>query len=92
MPPSTASSSAVFGNTLPLRGRIGVTNGAGADGRPFTIPTSLISTVLGITTPAFLSAVALGYVGSAVNLAYLINAGSAYDKLATRRSLFWSTR
>jgi hypothetical protein len=42
-------SSGVFGATLPYPGRILITDAAGLNGRPFTIPTSLIPAVLGIT-------------------------------------------
>jgi hypothetical protein len=73
----------VFGSTLPMRGRIYVTNAAGVDGRPFTIPTSLVSTLLGVNPVTFLANVAAGYLGSVVNVGYFINAGAAYDKLAT---------
>ena len=51
---------------------------AGASGRPFTIPTSLISTIIGMTAaefiegvPATLAAGVLGYLTSIVNVAYM---------------------
>ncbi len=72
----------VMGDTLPYRIRILITNGAGVDGRAFTIPTSLISTVLGMPATGFFGGVALGYLASAINLAYLINVGDDYDKLS----------
>ncbi len=39
----------VFRDTIPYRVRILVSDAAGASGRPFTIPTSLISTIVGVT-------------------------------------------
>lgn len=75
--------SPVFGATLPARLRVFVTNGAGINGRAFTIPTSLLSMVLGVGTLTFLPIVTVGYLASALNVAYLINAGDAYDRLAT---------
>jgi hypothetical protein len=75
--------SGVFGDTLPYRARIVVTDAAGLDGRAFTIPTSLVSTLLGMAPGAFLIGALGGYLGSIVNLAYLVNVGSDYDTLAT---------
>jgi hypothetical protein len=82
--------SRVFGDTIPYRVRIMITDAAGEDGRPFTIPTSLISTILGMSesvfmgnAAAFLATAAGGYLGSFINLAYLINAGDAYDSLTS---------
>jgi hypothetical protein len=78
----------VMGDTLPYRIRILITNGAGVDGRAFTIPTSLISTIVGMPATGFLGGVALGYLASAINLAYLINVGDDYGKLSgTRQDL-----
>ena len=54
----------------------------GRRGRAFTIPTSLLSGLLGVSPIAFVSA-ALGYLASAINAAYLINVGVDYDALAT---------
>ena len=84
--------SAVFGSTLPYRFRILITNAAGVNGRAFTIPTSLLSGLLGVSPVAFVSA-ALGYLASAINAAYLINVGVDYDALATtqRRLLVHET-
>lgn len=80
----------VFLDTIPYKIRILITNAAGEDGRPFTIPTSLIPTILGMSQGAFslniaefLGSAAGGYLGSIINLAYLINAGDEYDSLAT---------
>jgi hypothetical protein len=75
--------SRVFGNTLPYRARIIVTNGAGLEGRAFTIPTSLLSTLLGTNPADFFASVPLGYLASIVNLAYLMNVGSDYATLGT---------
>jgi len=75
--------SRVFGVTLPWRVRILVTNASGVDGRPFTIPTSLLSTIVSSNPATFLANIQLGYLASLVNLAYLINAGAAYNLLAT---------
>jgi len=79
--PEYAIVSRVFGDTLPYRIRILITNAAGKDGRAFTIPTSLISAILGISPGTFLVDVPLAYVGSFVNLAYLINVGDDYGSL-----------
>jgi len=73
--------SRVYADTLPFRIRILVTNAAGAEGRAFTIPTSLLNTI-GLTATAFFAGAALGYVSSFINLAYLMNVGDDYDKLA----------
>ena len=75
--------SRVFGNTLPYKIRIWVTNAAGVDGRAFTIPTSLITTILTIPVTGFFGGVVGGYVSSALNLAYLINVGDKYDTLSS---------
>jgi hypothetical protein len=75
--------SGVFGPTLPYRSRILVTNAAGLDGRAFTIPTSLVSTILGMNPVLFLPTAAAGYLGSIVNLAYLLNGGKDYTTLGT---------
>lgn len=75
--------SRVFGNTLPYKIRIWITNAAGMNGRAFTIPTSLISSILAIPVAGFFGGIAGGYVASAINLAYLINVGDDYDKLST---------
>jgi hypothetical protein len=74
----------VTGDTLPWRVRIIVTDGAGAEGRPFTIPTSLVTTLLGSAASGFLAPLAAfaGYVGSVTNLGYLMNVGSAYSDMS----------
>ena len=71
---------------LPFKIRIFVTNGLGADDAPFTIPTSLISTVgltalgaIGGPAGAALGA-AVGTIASVINAAYLMNVGpNGYD-------------
>lgn len=80
----------VFGNTLPARQRIIITNGAGLNGRAFTIPTSLIRTILGTAAATMvagpvglLAGTASGYLTSFINLAYLMNVGSAYPDMST---------
>jgi len=78
---------AVFRSTIPYRWRILISNAAGKDGRPFTIPTSLISTILGIApdlflAPAVMAGLAGGYLASIVNLGYIINAGDEYATLS----------
>ncbi len=75
----------VFGNTLPWRQRIIVTNGAGLNNRPFTIPTALVRVLLGTAASGFLAPVtaALGSLTSFINLGYLMNVGSAYSTLET---------
>ena len=75
--------SGVFGATLPYRSRILVTNAAGMDGRAFTIPTSLVSTILGMNPALFLPTAIVGYLGSIVNLAYLMNVGRDYNTLGS---------
>jgi len=50
----------------------------------FTIPTSLVSTLLGMAPGAFMIGAAIGgYLGSFLNLAYLMNVGADYDTLGT---------
>lgn len=80
----------VFDDTIPYKIRILITNAAGEDGRPFTVPTSVIPTVLGMSLGAFtlniadfLGSAAGGYISSLINLAYLINAGDEYDSLTS---------
>src|SRR5512143_2375235 len=74
----------VFGSTLPMRERVIVTNGAGIDGRPFTIPTSLITSLPVVASTAFatfVTKIPLFLAGGALiaelmsvgNLAYLMN-------------------
>ncbi len=70
----------VFGNTLPYRQRIWMTNGLGLNDRPFTIPTSLISTVLATAVAGPLGLLG-GYATSSVNLGYMINIGSKYTSI-----------
>lgn len=72
----------VFGATLPMRQRVFITNGAGVDGRAFTIPTSLTSSLPPMAVGAFM---ALGFgaavmslvadVWSSTILAYIMNVG-----------------
>lgn len=66
----------VMGDTLPSRYRIWVTDACGERGRAFTIPTSLISSILSIPTSGFFAGISLGYLSSFLNLAYLVNVGS----------------
>lgn len=75
----------VYGDTLPFRFRIIITNGLGGYNRPFTIPTSLVTTLLGAAASGFLAtiATAAGYVGSIVNMGYLMNVGSAYPDMSS---------
>lgn len=79
--------SRVFGNTLPWRQRIIVTNGAGLQNRPFTIPTSLIRVLLGAAASGFLAPITatVGSLTTFINLAYLMNVGSAYSSLDTNQ-------
>ena len=68
----------VFGSSLPMSSRIFVTDGAGLEGRPFTIPFSLLST-LGATVVGGFVGLLGGYLTSGIaNLAYFINAGDFY--------------
>ena len=78
--------SRVFGNTLPYRARMVVTNAAGANGRAFTIPTSLLATLAGVNPVTFLASAGLGYLASCINIAYLINVGDAYDTLGSSQA------
>jgi len=73
----------VFGSTLPWRQRIIVTNGAGLNNRPFTIPTALVRIMLGAAATGFLAPItaALGSLTSFINIGYLMNVGSAYSNL-----------
>ncbi len=75
----------VMGDTLPYRVRIIITNGAGVDQRPFTIPTSLVTTLLGAAANPFLAPVLAiaGYASSFINAGYLMNVGSAYSDMAS---------
>lgn len=75
----------VTGDTLPYRVRIIITNGLGYNNRPFTIPTSLVTTLLGVAASGFLAPVAAlgGYLTSFMNLAYLMNVGSAYSDMSS---------
>ena len=75
----------VFGSTLPFRARIIITNGLGGYNRPFTVPTSLVTTLLGAAASGFMAPVtsAIGYLTSFVNLAYLMNVGSAYADMSS---------
>jgi hypothetical protein len=75
--------STVFADTLPYRFRIFVTDAAGADGRAFTIPTSLVSGLLPGNPASFFASLPLGYASSVINAGYLMNVGDDYDKLAT---------
>lgn len=77
--------SRVYGHTLPWRQRIIVTNGAGVDNRPFTIPTSLIRVLLGAAASGFLAPItaAIGSLTTFINLGYLMNVGSAYTNFDT---------
>ncbi|HUF04364.1 MAG TPA: hypothetical protein VMM38_09340 [Aridibacter sp.] len=75
----------VYGDTLPWRIRIIITDGLGGYNRPFTIPTSLVTTVLGSAASGFLASIAsvAGYLASVVNAGYLMNVGSAYPDMST---------
>ncbi|REJ76418.1 MAG: hypothetical protein DWQ47_12500 [Acidobacteria bacterium] len=75
----------VYDDTLPFRIRIMVTNGLGGYNRPFTIPTSLVTTLLGAAASGFLAAAATigGYLGSIVNMGYLMNVGSAFPDMSS---------
>lgn len=80
----------VLGNTLPYRFRIIITNGAGLGNRPFTIPTSLLSTLGATVAGGFLGGPAGALIGggvgsltSFINMAYLMNVGSAYPNMST---------
>jgi hypothetical protein len=66
----------VFGNTLPSRMRIIITDGAGMDGRAFTIPTSLVTSILGTTLARIIS-------DACVMGDYLMNVGRDYNNLNT---------
>jgi hypothetical protein len=69
-------------SNLPFRLRVWITNGCGAEGRAFTIPTSLISS-LPMAFAAGLAGVMAADLMSALNLAFIINVGpDIYDNLA----------
>lgn len=67
----------VFGDTLPYRRRIWITNALGLGGAPFTIPTSMLSTIA--WSLMGLPGTAVGYLGSVVNVGYLMNVGNFCD-------------
>jgi hypothetical protein len=81
---------------LPYRWRVVITDGAGADGRPFTIPTSLLTTAApaafaGAVTanPLVAAAVAapssvIGTVFSFINAGYIMSVGPSYGDLTAR--------
>lgn len=85
--------------TLPFKVRIFVTDALGANSAPFTIPTSLVSSLPGILVSGFTGNMLAGpggaaamasitgaasYVGSFVNMGYLMNVGpTAYPDMAT---------
>jgi hypothetical protein len=75
--------SGVFGTTLPHPSRILITDAAGLDGRAFTIPTSLMAMISGVNPAVFIPTVLGSYLGSVINVAYLINVGRFYGTLAT---------
>lgn len=91
--------SGVFGSTLPFRQRIIITNGLGAQDRPFTIPTSLISSLPSVLADSLAGLIALppigavlgfgvgaglALVGSVVNAGYLMNVGQyAYPDMSS---------
>lgn len=85
---------------LPMRQRVFITNGAGADGRPFTIPTSLLTAAAPaaffavVTKNPLLTAVAavagagIGTLLSFTNLGYIMSVGPTFyaDLTATDRA------
>ncbi len=77
--------SQVFGDTLPSRERILVTNAAGINGRASTIPTSLVTVAFGVNLLTLLQQLIGGYLRSAINAGYLMNRGRYYGSLATSR-------
>lgn len=93
--------SRVFGNTLPFKQRIFITDALGAGsgaGAPFTIPTSLVSSLPAVLAGGFGGTMlggpaggaamasftgAVSYIGSIVNAGYLMNVGpSDYPDMA----------
>lgn len=72
----------VFGDTLPWRYRIAITNFIGAGGAPFTIPTSALRE--GIT--AFIPDYPLKYLRSFFNAGFIINIGPAYSDLSADKN------
>jgi hypothetical protein len=85
-------------SNLPFRQRIFVTDGLGAEERPFTIPTSLITSLPVVISNALITGAVAGpagsaiaaaitsgsaWLGSAVNLGYIMNVGpDAYPDLS----------
>jgi hypothetical protein len=63
----------VYGDTLPSRFRVLITNMLGLGGAPFTIPTSVFSAA---AAPFFGMSLAVGLLQSVGNAGYLINVGS----------------
>lgn len=74
--------SRVFGNTLPDRKKIIVTNAAGLQGRAFTIPMALLSGILGVSAPAFHAALR-AFLGDSLTDAFIISVGGNYNNLNT---------
>jgi hypothetical protein len=80
--PEYAIVSRVFGDTLPWRIRIIITNGLGKDNRPFCIPTSLLTSLPAALATGF-AAVLIGELASFVNFGYLVNVGSDYEDMSS---------
>lgn len=82
----------VFGDTLPYRWRVYLSDGVGLQGRAFTVPTSAITSALGLAAfanplgaggpiaaaPRIALGTMFGELASATNLGYVINMGPDY--------------
>jgi hypothetical protein len=76
--------SSVFGAMLPDRGRILITNGAGLDGRAFTIPSSLLSNGALLAPFGLVANGLAAYANRLSNLTFFMNVGADYNALAAK--------
>ena len=82
----------VFGNTLPCRKRIIITNVAGFGNRAFVLPISIFGFPFGFLGLVFLpfwtafgiSLLIVGSIITSFNLGYLINVGDLYENLENK--------
>lgn len=89
----------VYGDTLPFRQRVVITDAAGANGRPFTIPTSLLTSIAPATVVAAFTrnpiiagiiaipSIAIGTLTSFANAGYIMNVGPDFYSDLTARDL-----
>ena len=75
----------VYKKTLPSRYRVCITNGLGAGGAAFTIPTSMIGEIAAGYIAGFGGLIGQ-YLSSVSNLGYLVNVGGAYRSLSANQN------